>query len=145
MYKQIASGGILDATQLGNYESQFEEGDRGLLELDLRLPVSQDIAQSLEDALRDAGVTNARVTTASPMLRIYFTKAFPWLAVIAATILGIIVIAILVTGWRLYKDVIPLNGGWGIGIIIGIAILVVLAYVGTREVVEEKAKKVIYG
>lgn len=113
MYKLIAQGGILDANDLAQYEDYFDEGDKGLLELDLRLPVSQSIAQGLENKLREAGVQDVRVTTASPMLRIYFRKGFPWLAVIAAAVLGLIALAILIVGWRLYKDVSPDIPGGG--------------------------------
>lgn len=122
-YKLMASGGILDAGQISNYESLLAEGDRGLVELDLRLPVPQSIASELESKLRQAGVEDVRVSTASPMLRIYFRKGFPWLAIIAATILGIIALAVLIVGWRLFKAVVPealqpLVGGMGIVILL---------------------------
>jgi hypothetical protein len=128
-FQLIASGGILDVDELSQYESYLDEGQRGLIELDLRLPVSQSIASELEDKLRQAGVEEVRVTTASPMLRIYFRKGFPWLAVIAAVILGIIVLAVLITGWRLFKEVVPegwqpLVGGLGLVLLIGLGIAI---------------------
>lgn len=101
----VASGGYFDLAGLDKYESQIEEGARGLLELDLRMDITAGIAQELEDQLRAAGVTNANVTTASQKVRIYFKKGFPWLAVIAAIALGLIFLAILIIGWRLYQDV----------------------------------------
>lgn len=131
-YKLIAQGGILDAGELSQYEDYFDEGDKGLLELDLRLPVSQGMAQELENKLREAGVQDVRVTTASPMLKIYFRKGFPWLAVIAAAVLGLIALAILIVGWRLYKDVSPdIPGGgttlfWILVILAGVAAVVYL-------------------
>ena len=117
-YELMASGGILDAAQFNQYESYLGEGDRGLIELDLRLPVSQSMAAELENKLKQAGVEEARVTTASPMLRISFRKGFPWLAVIAAAVLGMIALAVLIVGWRLFKEVVPeglqpLVGGLG--------------------------------
>lgn len=129
-YRLLGSGGILEAVQLVQYESQLEEGDRALLELDLRLPVSQGVAQELEDKLKQAGVEGVRVTTASPLLRIYFRKGFPWLAVIAAAVLGMIVLAILIVGWRLFKDVVPEGAegivGWGL-IALGVLGIILLA------------------
>jgi len=125
MWQEIASGNLLDAAELSSYESQLAEGDRALLELDLRLPVSVGVAQTLEEQLRNAGVIDVRVTTASPMLRIYFRKGFPWLAVIAAVVLGLIVLAILIIGWRLYKEVFPdgLPAPISAGLIVALAIL----------------------
>lgn len=106
-YKLVTTGSATDLAQLDQYEDEFREGDSGMLEVDLRLPVSQGVASSLEDQLRKAGVEGVRVVTASPRLKIYFNKGFPWLAVIAAIILGMLVIAILVVGWRLFKQVVP--------------------------------------
>lgn len=148
MYEPIASGGAFDLANLGSYESYLDEGDKGMLELDLTMPVPQGVADTLETQLRQAGVEGVRVTTASPRLRIYFTKGFPWLAVIAGVVLGLVVLAIMIVGWSLYKEVIsaiPGGGAVSLGIIAAVTILVILAYVGTREVIEEKAKKVIYG
>ena len=108
-YELIASGGVLDAGQLSQWDSNFAEGQRGMLELDLRLPVSESVAKELENKLSAAGVQDVSVTTASPMLRIKFRKSFPWLAVIAATVLGMIALAILVVGWRLFREVIAVT------------------------------------
>lgn len=127
-YELIGSGGILDAVELSSYESQLAEGDKALIELDLRLPVSQGIASELAEKLRQAGVQGVSVTTASPLLRIYFKKGFPWLAVIAAAVLGLIVLAILIIGWRLFKDVVPVGlqpivAGLGLILIIVLGII----------------------
>ena len=127
-YEFIASGGLLDATQFSSYESRLAEGDRALLELNLRLPVSQGVANELESKLKQAGVKDVRVTTASPLLRIYFTKGFPWLTVIAAIILGILMLVIMITGWSLFKQVmpkelIPVVGTLGLVVLIGLGIM----------------------
>ena len=104
-WELVTQGDAIALANLGQYENYLQEGSRNLLELDLRLPVTEGVAQTLEDALRDAGVMDVRVTTASPKLKIYFTKGFPWLAVIAAIILGLIVVAALVIAWRLFTYV----------------------------------------
>jgi len=126
MYQLIGSGGILDIDSLSEYEGGLGEGNRAVLELDLRLPVSQNIASELESRLRQAGVEEVSVSTASPLLRVYFKKGFPWLAVIAATILAMIVLAILIIGWRLFKEVVP----EGLQPIIGTGLLVVFIGLG---------------
>lgn len=128
-YELLASGGILDAAQLSQYENSLEEGDRGLVELDLRLPVSQSLAGELENKLKQAGVEGVRVTTASPMLRIYFKKGFPWLAVIAAIVLGIVILAVMIVGWRLFKEIVPeglqpLVGGLGAILLLGLGAVI---------------------
>ncbi len=107
----VAEGSIFDLPALPGYESELAEGSKNMLRLDLRLPVTQGVADTLEDALRGAGVAGVRVTTASPVLKIYFTKGFPWLAVIAGIILASLVLAALIIGWALFteiKGLIPL-------------------------------------
>jgi len=128
MFELVASGGFWDLPDLGSYESQLDEGVKGLLELDLTVPVPAWVAQELEDQLKAAGVAGVSVTAASPKLRIYFTKGFPWLAVIAAIILGLVVLAILIVGWRLYKEVFPVPPPWPVsaGIIIAVIVGAVL-------------------
>lgn len=100
-WELVAEGPVITLFNLGQYENELPEGSYNLLQLALRLPVSEGIAQMLEDKLRVAGVENIRVETASPMLRIYFTKGFPWLAVMAAIILASLVIIALVISWKL--------------------------------------------
>ncbi len=101
----VGSGSALELLNLGDYEGRLDEGDRGLLELDLRLRLSGQVAGELESRLMQAGVTDARVARAGSLLRIYWTKGFPWLAVIAAAIVAIIVLIILVLGFRLFREV----------------------------------------
>ncbi len=101
----VATGNALELMNLGDYEGRLDEGDRGLLELDLRAAVSQQMGRDLESRLIQAGVTDARVVTAGSVMRIYFTKGFPWLAVIAVAIVAMIVLIILVIGFRIFRDV----------------------------------------
>lgn len=130
-WEKVAEGGFLQLANLSQYEPYFEEGDRGLLELDLRLPVSEGVAQELEDMLTEAGVPDVKVRTASPMLRIFFRKGFPWLAVIAAIIIGLIVLAILIVSWRLFREV---PGAVPLFAIAGLGVLALLVIWGTRKV-----------
>ncbi len=130
-WQEVAEGSFWQLADLRQYEPYFEEGERGLLELDLRLPVSQNVAQDLEDMLREAGVADVKVRTASPMLQIFFKKGFPWLAVIALIILGSIVLAILIVGFRLFREIpealrIPL-------LVAGVGIVALLAIVWARK------------
>lgn len=128
MFELVATGGYFELSSLGGYENQMAEDDKGLLELELSVPVSTGVAQNLEDQLRAAGIPGVAVTAASSQLRIYFTKGFPWLAVIAAIILGLVILAILIVGWRLFKDVVPeawqpLVGGLGLVLLLGLGVV----------------------
>ncbi len=130
-WEEVAEGSFWQLANLSQYEPYFEEGDRGLLELDLRLPVSEGVAQDLEDMLREAGIPDVKVRTASPMLRIFFKKGFPWLAVIAAIIIGLIVLAILIVGFRLFREIpealqIPL-------LVAGVGIVALCAIIWARK------------
>ena len=104
-WQEVAEGDALDLINLGQYESQLNEGSSNLLQLALRLPVSQGVADDLENLLREAGVEDVRVTIGSPILNIYFKKGFPWLAVITAIILASLVVAALVISWKLFTMV----------------------------------------
>ena len=130
-WQEVAEGNFWQLANLSQYEPYFEEGDRGLLELDLRLPISEGVAQDLEDMLIEAGVPDVKVRTASPMLRIFFRKGFPWLAVIAAIIIGLIVLAILIVSWRLFREV---PGAVPLFAIAGLGILALLVIWGMRKV-----------
>lgn len=128
-YEVVATGNALELANLGDYEGRLAEGDKALLELDLRWPISQGVASELESKLRQAGVTDARVATASPMLRISFTKGFPWLAVIAAIILVALVTLLIVIGWRMFKEVVPeamqpIVASLGLVLLLGLGIVV---------------------
>ncbi len=104
-WQEVAEGGVFDLINLGQHESQLEEGSRNWLQLSLRMPVSAGVAADIENILREAGVEGVRVTTSSPVLNIYFNKGFPWLAVIAAIILASLVVAALVISWKLFTEV----------------------------------------
>lgn len=138
-WKQVADGNFLDATELGSLEENYiAEGQRGRIEIDLRVSVPSSVVSQLENELRQRGVQDVSVTTGSPMLRITYRKGFPWLAVIVAIVLGLIVLAILVIGWRFFREIVdiipePLRGVAGIAIVAGIILgLVVLAKEGGK-------------
>lgn len=132
-YQLVKSGGFLDLVNLRNYENYFEEGQRGRLDIDLRYAVTQSVAGELQNRLSQAGVEEARVVTASPQLKVYFRKGFPFLAVIAAIILALAILAVMILGWRLYKEIIPeslqpLVGTFGL-----LAVLLILAALAWRR------------
>ena len=127
MYQLVKSGGFLDLAKLKNYESEFEEGQRGRLDIDLRYVVPQSVAGELQNRLKQAGVEECRVERGSPQLKVYFKKGFPWLAVIAATILALVVLAVLIIGWSLFKEIVPVALQPLIGTFGLLAVLLILA------------------
>jgi len=98
-WQLVAEGNAISLINLPQYEDQLAEGSRNMLELALNIPVTDGVAQTLEDALREAGVMNVEVRNFSnPHLQIYFTKGFPWLAVIVPLVLAL---ALVIASWML--------------------------------------------
>ena len=107
MWQQVVKGEFLDLANLRNYDDSLEEGQRGRLQLNLRFPIPGSVSIQLEDQLKRAGVEEAKVATTGQKMQVYFRKGFPWLAVIAAIILGLVVLAILIVSWTFFKEVVP--------------------------------------
>jgi len=133
----IASGGIFDLANLGQYEDSFAEGDRGILDLELRMVPSGSAVQSLEDAIRAAGVTLTRsleITGGSSHLRIHFKKEIAPLLVLAIAVGAAIIIFAILISWKLYK-VEPTLFSWQLVLIIAmviIAFIIVLVLVARK-------------
>lgn len=111
MWEEVASGDPIEfVSGLEAYDKLVPEGSWAMLRLNLTLPVTEGVAQTIEDALVAAGVPDVSVKTASPVLKIYFKKGFPWLPVIVGVIVPLlIVLAITVVSWQLFKEVGPTN------------------------------------
>ena len=135
MWEEVAEGGVLDLYSGMRYYEQFiPEGSKVLCRFNLRQSLSSTTVNTLEQKMKDAGVKDVRVTTGSPVLNVYFTKGFPWLATIVAVIL---VIVALIISWRLLiwiEEVAPgsakllVIGGLGI-----VAILLLGAVTKTKR------------
>jgi hypothetical protein len=102
-WEMVSSGSILDAAQMQDYDGFLAEGQRGKLEVDLSFVPGADIVNWLQSEMLNRGVTDARVSTGSPMLNIEFRKTFFWLPVIAALVL---ILAILIVGWRFFREIV---------------------------------------
>lgn len=120
-WTEVASGDPMDLYAIRSYDELIPEGSRGMLKLNLRLPVSQSTADAIEDALRTAGIPDVYVRTASPELKIFFKKGFPWLPVIVGVIIPLLIIlAITVISWQLFKEN-PVAAGMTLLLGIGVA------------------------
>jgi len=106
-WKQVATGDSWDLLEMPNlYEDDLAEGSRNKLEFILTAPCTPGVAQTIENELVNRGVEGVKVEpfTGSFGLRIYFTKGMPWLAIIVAVVLLLLIGAILIIAWKLFTE-----------------------------------------
>lgn len=100
----VGSGTQADLENLGDFEAQYAEGQRGVLELRLKsVPWGADaVVAGIDTGLRSAGVTLSRDSERiGNRVRIHFRKLIPPLLLIAAIVIGALLI--LLIGFSLYK------------------------------------------
>jgi len=129
-WEEIASGSLMNAAEIERHEARIAEGQRGLLELSLRTPVPDWVVIQLQSRLNQVGVGEAKVSTGSPLLRVSWRKGMSWLAVIIPIIIALLaVLAILIVGWKLFKEIaavipqVPLSIGLILALVLGIMVL----------------------
>jgi len=128
-WQQVAQGEMSEMGNLGDYEDRLEEHDKCKLQLNLRAPVPSNIAGQLHTQLRNLGVSESQVSSEGNTLSVTFRKGFPWLAVIVAAILSIIVLAILIVAWQLFREVgQPTSTLIVVGAIVGMVLLSYIVY-----------------
>ena len=132
-WEQVTSGDKAGGlSSLPNFEEQIAEGQRTKIDLTFSSDVLQEITDNVRDALLARRIP-AEVTASGNTVSIVTRKGSPWLAVIAVALIGIIILAILLVAWKLWKEVVavapqPL-------LIIGItAIIVVIVVIATYVV-----------
>jgi cytochrome c-type biogenesis protein CcmH/NrfG len=126
MWTSVASGGVVDANSLAVYEPQIPEKTRSKLVFSLRASCPAAVAAELKEQLTSRGVAEASVVTSGTSLSVTYRKGFPFLAVIAAAVLGIIVLAILIVSWQLFKEVASTIGPFPTGVLIFAAVAVAI-------------------
>lgn len=85
---------------LGEYDSQFPEGSRGVLQINSLTIISPSIASGLESAAVAAGIPDVHVEASGKSLFVYFRKTYFWLPLIVALVL---VLAIVIVLWILFR------------------------------------------
>lgn len=102
-YRLVAQGTVSDLANLGQYESHFQEGSEGYLELNLESELAADVVSWLDSELGVAGVPAHKVTTEGTNVYISFRKEIAPLMLIAIAIVGIIAIWGIIIAWKLWK------------------------------------------
>ncbi len=123
-WEQIATGDNSNLNDIIGYEeNQVAEGQRARLECECIGPVPSSQITALRNSLSWAGVEDLEITSSGSTVNIYWRKGFPWAAVIILALVAIIVITL----WRMFKDVpIPVKSA----VLIGCAILGVAIAIG---------------
>lgn len=103
-WQTVAEGSGKTLATIIGYEDQVAEGQRGRLSLSLTNPLSPNIANQLQNQLDAYGVIEAQVSTSGKNCDITYRKGFPWLAIIVAIVLGLMVLAILIVSWQFAKE-----------------------------------------
>lgn len=104
-YKLVAYGDVNDLISLENYQSSFNEGDRGYLDLHLA-SASSDLVSLAANGLNSHllnKIEGYSLEVSPSLLRIRFKVAIPPLVIIALAIAAIVVLLGLILAWKLYK------------------------------------------
>lgn len=120
LYQLVAQGDAQDISQLESYESQYQEGDKGYLDLHLAYAPPSDIIYKLDDIFRISEITGYRLEPYSTGLRIHFKKGIAPLAIIAAAIAAVVLLLGILIAWKLYKLKPEAVIGWTVGAIIAV-------------------------
>jgi len=132
-WEQIA-GGDLSILKLVDGMERLDrlliaEGQRAKLVLNLRIPALPSAVSELQSKLTQAGVSECQVSSTGTAVEIIWKKnPISWLPVIVIAILGVILLAILIVSWQLFRYLsefipAPLISGGVIILILAIAVL----------------------
>jgi len=132
-WELIGQGNVAQLYDIGGLENLIDEEQRGIIELDLRISAPAELVAQLNAQFTAQGIP-AVAQAHSPLISITFRKGFPWVAVIAGIILGLIALAILIIGWRLYREILatvpdPFKPVLGMGAVVLVGLI---AYLGIR-------------
>lgn len=134
MWKEVTRGTGTQLGRLRDYETHLAEGQRGRVDLYMRIAPTSSILQVLQSRLQAAGVEDVRVTAGSRVIHITARKSIPFLAVIVVIVLALI---ILIVSWRFFKEVTEVVAAPVINaaIIAGIAVVVLIVIIVGRRYV----------
>ncbi len=119
MWKEVTRGKGTDFFKLRDYEGQLAEGQRGRVDLDLRIAMPDTIQRILQSRLEQAGVEEASVS-GGKVLHITARKGALFLGIIVVAVLAL---AILIISWRFFKEVAEVIPK---GVIVGGAVVLII-------------------
>mgnify|MGYP005822487669 CR=1 FL=1 len=108
-YQLVAEGDKADLYDIGKYEAQFAETQRGKLTLKTYADIPDGVASAIEWSCKTAGVQGCKVVTGPGTVDIYFTKGSPALILLLSIILAVTVLMIVLVTWQLFKEVGPIG------------------------------------
>ena len=105
----VAEGSVANIGELGNWDNQFAVGERGRLQVYLRAAAPSAMLSVLQSQLNDRGVLST-VAQEGRTVYINFTRGGVsgiglWPALAAIAIVLMLVLAVLIVGWQLFKSV----------------------------------------
>ena len=128
----IARGNAFNIQDIANYEDQFQEGDRGVLDFTCRIRPPQFIVDDLEQTLRASGVTligKPQITSGgSYHLLFTFEKRSAFLLIIALAIGAAILLLAIVAAWQLSR-IDPAAFMWWLLLVIGVVLVAAVVVV----------------
>jgi len=129
-WELVGQGGLLDAYDIRALEESVEEGKRVALNIDLSAPLPTSVFNAIKAGLQGAGVPGLKVTHGS-FLRVEWRKGFHYALIVIPIILAL-VLAIMIVGWKFFKEAGTVGQ---VGLIIAIIIIgaVVLTQVGKKK------------
>ena len=130
----VASGGKHDLHLIKDFDGAFEEGQEGVLELELLYlpPFFDRVLRGFDQAMRSVGVGLTRDSEVEEnKVRVYFRKGLAPLVLILGVIAGVLLL--LLTSWGIYRIEGP-GGLMGIYVVVIVVILgAVLAAAGASR------------
>ena len=131
----VVSGKLSDLPSLENYENEIVEGQRTRLDLLLRSDALSETVNDLREALAARGVP-ATVTSRGKTISITTQKGAPWLLLIMGALIGLIILAILLVSWQLWKEVAEVVPNTLI--IIGVTVIIIIAGIIASYMVQKR-------
>ena len=115
-WELLGSGNVLGAGEIANYVSQVPDNTRVKVAFNLRASPAGWMIDQLQNTLENQGVPGVKVSTGSPIINISWVHnpavssrvssiALAPLTAVAIILAALAVIAVVIIGWLVYKDV----------------------------------------
>lgn len=131
MAELVAQGSAGSLLSLAAYDTGFDEGDRGRLEIDMVF-IPFGVLSALQAAMDIAGVDATVSSAPGSVIVVDFTKRLGLLAVaIALAVVFVAATLLLVTAWALFRSVIT-ETTVTLGLLLGLGVVALVLLGGPR-------------